>query len=901
MPAKRLPSWRINWSKFFGYDYFISFKLGPYPQGAQSYASDLARRLREADFTVFFSEEEAPPGEELTPTLMRALNASRVLVVIATETSLLHSPWVRKEVELFRQRHPGRPVVPINIDNAIGKFGERANAPQWLGGGDHIWLDDSDEAAKEGIASPGVVTRLAVTSRFIKGNTRFRLAAMLLAAVLVSITTAAVMAEHRTKQELRNEAMLRIADDGRAMTSGDQAGGTYRGLMQVIAAYRSFPSSTLEAILMKEGIDNWALLHLITKVDATPCAESGLIRTVAFSPNGKQIVSGSYEGDLNLWDANGKCLCMLQTGHSNGVKVAYNQDNIHIVAGYGDGTLWILNGVSGQTIQLLPDQEQQIQGHVNGVTSIAYNPRGNRIVAGFADGRLILYDADKKSIIKPWKAHSNDVLSVAFSPDGRRLVSGGRDSVLRIWDANGRFVRTLSKEGSGGVTSVAYNRLDGRIVSGNNDGTICIWNPDGALYLKLRGQDSDGVMSVTFSPDGTKVISAGKDKTLHVWNAFSGAPLESPYKGHTDVIYAVAYSSDGSRIVSGGDDGTLRIWDTTKIGRAIGYSRLMSGYKNDAAIMSIAFSQDGTQVIYAGRNESLRVLSLDSGSSKAVNRSDNDLIESTITSIAFSPCKGDNRILLGNEDGTLGIWKWIADNTKIQKIKAPEPWKGHLKSVIGVAFISPDCKSILSGSTDNTLNIWNAANGQREDKQLVYRKGVESIAFSPDGSRTIYGMDADPDYSLHIWDISNKQSVGSPLNGHSDAVTSIAFSPDGSHVVSGSREKKLRIWDAKTGQQIGPAIESGNETVWSIAVSPDGKHFVDGGNPTIMIFPISSGWIDELCAKLERNPSLEEWKEWIDPNIPYTKATVPCPSLPAPVLQDASLIGKAKVFFSMWF
>lgn len=64
---------RFNWPRIFGYDFFISFKLGNPPIGAQSYASDLARRLREEDFTVFFSEEEAPPGSELNATLIQAL------------------------------------------------------------------------------------------------------------------------------------------------------------------------------------------------------------------------------------------------------------------------------------------------------------------------------------------------------------------------------------------------------------------------------------------------------------------------------------------------------------------------------------------------------------------------------------------------------------------------------------------------------------------------------------------------------------------------------------------------------------------------------------------------------------------------------------------------------------
>ena len=70
-------------SSVFGFDVFISFALGPAPRGTQSYASDLARRLRERDFTVFFSEDEAPPGSELDSSLRTALHRSRILVVIA--------------------------------------------------------------------------------------------------------------------------------------------------------------------------------------------------------------------------------------------------------------------------------------------------------------------------------------------------------------------------------------------------------------------------------------------------------------------------------------------------------------------------------------------------------------------------------------------------------------------------------------------------------------------------------------------------------------------------------------------------------------------------------------------------------------------------------------------------
>src|SRR5271157_6281187 len=75
-------------SRLFGYDVFISFALGPPPRGTQSYASDLARRLRERDFTVFFSEDEASPGEQLDSTLLKALYRSRILAVIANRATL---------------------------------------------------------------------------------------------------------------------------------------------------------------------------------------------------------------------------------------------------------------------------------------------------------------------------------------------------------------------------------------------------------------------------------------------------------------------------------------------------------------------------------------------------------------------------------------------------------------------------------------------------------------------------------------------------------------------------------------------------------------------------------------------------------------------------------------------
>src|SRR5215475_1907932 len=108
-PARGAPPRRSAAARVFGFDVFISFALGAPPRGTQSYASDLARRLRERDFTVFFSEDEAPPGSELDKSLRNALHRSKTLVLIANRGTLKEPRWIRKEVEEFRRKHPERP------------------------------------------------------------------------------------------------------------------------------------------------------------------------------------------------------------------------------------------------------------------------------------------------------------------------------------------------------------------------------------------------------------------------------------------------------------------------------------------------------------------------------------------------------------------------------------------------------------------------------------------------------------------------------------------------------------------------------------------------------------------------------------------------------------------------
>ncbi|HYP69203.1 MAG TPA: toll/interleukin-1 receptor domain-containing protein, partial [Thiobacillaceae bacterium] len=194
--AKSTPK-RSFASRLFGYDIFLSFALGSPPRGTLSYASDLARRLRERDFTVFFSEDEAPPGEQLDSTLRSALLHSKTLVVVANRGTLQEPRWVRKEVQEFRERCPNRPVIPINIDGALQDPELAESAQEWLGYEGKIWVDETEEAAATGIASEQVVQRLATAPMRAKSNVSWRWVVRAVGASLVALAVAAGIAAWR--------------------------------------------------------------------------------------------------------------------------------------------------------------------------------------------------------------------------------------------------------------------------------------------------------------------------------------------------------------------------------------------------------------------------------------------------------------------------------------------------------------------------------------------------------------------------------------------------------------------------------------------------------------------------------------------------------------------------------
>ena len=560
--------------------------------------------------------------------------------------------------------------------------------------------------------------------------------------------------------------------------------------------------------------------------------------SVAFSPNGRCIVSGSSDKTLRLWDAQtGASIGQPLIGHDNKVfSVAFSPDGKRIVSGSNDKTLRLWDAQTGEPVG------QPLAGHEDEVFSVAFSPNGQRIVSGSLDGTLRLWDAQTGEPVSQPLGRGAGVLSVAFSPDGKRIISGSADKTLRLWDAQtGEPVgQPLAGHGDA-VRSVAFSHNGQRIVSGSLDKTLRLWD---AQTGKPVGQPIEGygadVYSVAYSPDGQRIVSSGFSKTLRLWDAQTSVPHGQPLEGHGDTVRSVAFSPDGKRIVSGSEDKTLRLWDAqtgAPIGQPLGYG---------AAVWSVAFSPNGQRIVSGSEDNTLRLWDAQTGASIGQPLEGHG---SGVWSVAFSP--DGQRIVSGSLDGTLRLWDAQTGAS------VGQPLKGHGSVVRSVAF-SPDSQRIVSGSADNALRLWDAQTGKPIGKPLIGHAGsVRSVAFSPDGQRIVSGSE---DNTLRLWDAQTNVPIGQRLEGHRSEVISVAFSPDGQRIVSGSGDNTLRLWNAQTGAPIGQPLEGHDGKVWSVAFSPDGKRIVSGsGDNTLRLWDVSpAAWIDLACRRLQYHPLLNQ-------------------------------------------
>jgi WD40 repeat protein/tRNA A-37 threonylcarbamoyl transferase component Bud32 len=361
------------------------------------------------------------------------------------------------------------------------------------------------------------------------------------------------------------------------------------------------------------------------------------------------------------------------------------------------------------------------------------------------------------------------------------------------------------------------NRVAARVA---DDSSLQVWDLTTGQVLGSLPPQPGKIRGLAFAPDGKLLATVFDDGAARLWDVQTQTVMGKLLR-HEKAVCAVAFSPDGKLLLTGGEDGTAQLW-AVATGRRAGQP-----LRHRGPVRAVAFSRDGARCATGSG------ISTDSG---------NPLLKG----FSFLPKADAGR-------GEARVWN-VADGTLIGSALP------HVAEVRAVA-LSPDGRTLLTGSAYRSAQLWDVAKGERLGQPLEHQSTVQAVAFSPDGQLILTGSS---DRFPRLWEVTTQRLLGY-LPQRNRVIHSVAFSADSQFLYSGGNTD-VRVWrrPAATAESVPLTHDA---LVVSVAVSPDGRTLLTGtGNPLPLLGEVLK-W-DAATHQLQRRLLRL-------PNAPMTMAFLP--------------------------
>jgi WD40 repeat protein len=617
----------------------------------------------------------------------------------------------------------------------------------------------------------------------------------------------------------------------------------------VVTALAYSPGGTTLAAGYQDGtIRLWDIAsHRV--ISATTWGGSAPV-TLAFASGGK-VLDVAGPGATGSWNLTSRARIGVRplAGLTEGSAVAFSPDGKLVVTGGTDGNVRVWNTGTGQEIGTPMSSDDKP------VDAVAFSPGGTLIAAASADGNVQLWDATSQQVAgSALVAAGPQVRALVFSPDGRLLATGAQDGTVRLWD-------TTTGDQAG--ATMATGDAVGALAFGNGGATLATTQSDGATELwqvstqaqtgaALTTQGSPGVSALAFSPSTDALATGNGNGTIRLWNPAGfhqgPAPLAvGPAGSPAGAAHApAALSADGTVVAVSDGHGTVRVWDVAT-GRRIGGP--LPAYRD---VTGLALSPDGRTLAIAGTGVRLFATATGQPIGTALPASGGS---GSYGAVAFSPA-GKTLATIGT-DGTARLW----NVTTRQEIGAPMTAGPPGASAGAVAF-SPDGGTLATAAAGGQVRLWKVTTQRETGAPMAAGAGTAVLAFSPDGSML---ATAGGSGTVRLWDAATQQEAGTPMTADAQPVYAAAFSPDGSMLATAGGDGTVRLWDAATQQEIGTPMTADAQPVYAAAFSPDGSTVTAaGGDGTVRAWNVAfpANLLRAACGIADVSLTRQQWADY---------------------------------------